>query len=198
MNKNNRFTNVELATIAVYKLGGESIPLDLEDIAMELFKMAPTRFSLKKYPDHIDIHVVRVSLSDAQRQNPPLLTGGIRNGYLLSPEGITWINSLGNLDTEAISGVGSYRKGSYLYSLEAEKKRLYKTEAYKLISSGEIDSLRIHHLHEFLRINEYFPKKKIISRLGIIENVTDKDEALNTVWITLKDMFSEEINEYES
>ena len=65
MDEMKKYTNAEVATIAVARLNGISIPLDLEDIAMELLRIAKPRFSLKKYPEHVDMHVVRVSLSDA-------------------------------------------------------------------------------------------------------------------------------------
>ena len=44
MDEMKKYTNAEVATIAVARLNGISIPLDLEDIAMELLRIPKPRF----------------------------------------------------------------------------------------------------------------------------------------------------------
>ena len=56
---------------------------------------------------------------------------------------------------------------------------------------------RLFCLFEFLRINEYFPKKKALEKISFIKNVVFSDQQLMKVWDTLSDMFKEELKKYE-
>jgi len=190
------FTNGELAVIAIANLGGRTNPVDLEDIAIELFKIAPQKFSLKKYPNHVDIHIVRVSISHmALDKTPPFISGSIRTGYMLSPYGIKWIDEFGDIPPELLSG--GYRRGSELHSLDFEVRRIKKTEAYKNIVEGELDKLTTNSFREFLRINEYFTRKKVINRINIINNASELDEKVKAVWEVLKEKFKDELSKFE-
>jgi hypothetical protein len=59
------FANHELVTLAVYLLGGDSKPIDTEDVAIKTNELAPRRFTWRKYPDQINIDTVRKRLWDA-------------------------------------------------------------------------------------------------------------------------------------
>jgi len=47
----NELSNAQIAAIGVAHLGGDVRAVDTEDVAMVIFKLAPKRFSWKKYPD---------------------------------------------------------------------------------------------------------------------------------------------------
>jgi hypothetical protein len=64
----NKFANHEIVTIVVYLLGGESLPVDTEDVAVRANEIAPGRFLWRKYPHQINIENVR-SLSMKMRQS---------------------------------------------------------------------------------------------------------------------------------
>ncbi len=190
------YTNGELAVIAVANLGGKTDPVDLEDIAMELFKIAPNKFSLRKYPKHVDIHLVRVSLSHmALEQRNPCIKGSIKSGYMLSPTGIRWIQQ--NISNFNNIQESEYRKGSEFHSLQVEINRIKKTKAFHQIIKGNLENISINSLYEFLRINEYFSQKKVLSRIHIIENSTILDEEVKSSWEFLKTRFKEELSKYE-
>ena len=65
-NSNDRFSNIEIITLAVFLLGGESNYIDTEDIAVKVNELAPGRFTWRKYPHQINIDNVRKRLSDAK------------------------------------------------------------------------------------------------------------------------------------
>ena len=189
-------TNGELAVIAVANLGGRLNPIDLEDIAIELLKIAPSRFSLRKYPDQVDIHLVRVSLSHISvEKEPHLLSGSIKTGYMISPDGLEWLES--NEKSITSIQINKYRKGSNLHSLDVEINRIKKTKSFKLLKEGDLQNLTINSLYEYLRINEYFSPKKVLSRINIIRNAAANDEDIKTTWRVLETMFEEELKKYE-
>ena len=57
-----RFTGgpsqAEMVTLAVYRLGGAQRAVDTEDVAVEAHKLAPGRFSWRKYPDQINLELI--------------------------------------------------------------------------------------------------------------------------------------------
>jgi hypothetical protein len=77
------FANHELATIAVFLLGGQSKPVDLEDVAMKMNQLAPGRVSWRKFPLQINIKFVDDSLRDAKK---------LKNGrYVLKSNKEEWL-----------------------------------------------------------------------------------------------------------
>ena len=196
MIESEKFSNGQLGVIVVYLLGGKTIPVGLEDIAVKLFELIPGRFSLHKYPDHLDIHTARVSLSNSQRLPPHHLSGSIKNGYMLTPEGVTWVESL-DPDETFFLNQDKERKGSVDEQILIEKSRLEKTNAYiKVLNKNKTD-LNKNDLYEFLRINEYFPAKKVIMRISFIKNVVSGDKELSKVFSILNDIFRKEFKKYE-
>jgi hypothetical protein len=64
--------------------------VDTEDVAIEAHKLALGRFSWRKYPEQINLELVRVALSDAKFGKEAMLTGSGRTGWMLSPSGLAW------------------------------------------------------------------------------------------------------------
>jgi hypothetical protein len=187
-------SNAQLAVIAVARLGGETRAVDTEDIAIELGKFAHKRFCWRKYPDNLDLHVVRVALADAKRVDPPLLTGGIKDGWMLSLDGLHWIH-----DTR-IDDLGSEegnKRHSVYAAQESERVRLRRTAAYAKYHTEERDKISANDLYEFLRINEYFPDKQRRERYTAVANAVLTDPDLSGVWEFLKAKFHREVSTYE-
>ena len=85
---NKHFSNLEIVTLTVYLLGGESNYVDLEDVAIKVNELAPGRFAWKKYPDQINIEHVRTSLSDAKKsENGGYVLGSVDEGFVSELEG---------------------------------------------------------------------------------------------------------------
>src|SRR5690349_6049426 len=87
-------SNTELVTLAVYLLGGETTAVDTEDVAVKVNALAPGRFTWRKYPDQINLELVRVRLSEAKKPGRHgLLLGSGAGGWLLSPKGLAFARS---------------------------------------------------------------------------------------------------------
>ena len=76
------FSNIEIVTLAIYLLGGNSKYIDTEDIAVKSSELAPGRFTWRKYPDQINIDNIRKRLSDAKDQKK----GSVKKCSFKQPE----------------------------------------------------------------------------------------------------------------
>ena len=82
---------VEVVTLAVYLLGGDQRAIDTEDVAIEAHRLAPGRFAWRKYPDQVNLELVRVYLSDAKKPaKGEWLEGSGKDGWSLTPAGLRW------------------------------------------------------------------------------------------------------------
>ena len=94
-----RTPNWGLVTLAVYELGGTSKPVRTEDVAVHVWRKAPHRFSLAGYPEHPNVRIVHVSLTDAKKPaKGGLLNGDQHKGWWLTEPGLDWVKSF---DTQA-------------------------------------------------------------------------------------------------
>ena len=84
-------TAPEVAAVALFLLGGATNVIDTEDIAVKAHAIAPGRFAWRKYPDLVNLELVRVALSDARkRENRALVSGKGKSGWSLTPAGARW------------------------------------------------------------------------------------------------------------
>ena len=84
-------TAPEVAAVALFLLGGATNVIDTEDIAVKAHAIAPGRFAWRKYPDLVNLELVRVALSDARkRENGALVSGKGKSGWSLTPAGARW------------------------------------------------------------------------------------------------------------
>src|SRR5262249_58250391 len=79
-------SQAEAVTLALYRLGGAQRAIDTEDAAVEAHRIAPGRLSWKKYPDQINLELIRVFLSDAKKNE--LVVGSGRTGWRLTQRGL--------------------------------------------------------------------------------------------------------------
>lgn len=81
-----------MVTLAVFLLGGDTKAVDTEDVAVKAHERAPGRFSWRKYPDQINLELVRVYLSAAKDQSRGggYISGTGRSGWTLTPAGLAW------------------------------------------------------------------------------------------------------------
>ena len=186
------YSNPELVTIAVALLGGNTHSIDRENIAVKVNEIAPGRFNWRKYTDYIDLEAVSVALRDARKSRyGGLLVGNSREGWMLSPNGLRWIN-MQDLSNVLVSPATKYRKASISASRETESARLRTTNAYKLFVEGKQDNITLQDFYQFARINEYFQTKTRQRRFAIISNVVADDATLLEVWLALKQCFPKE------
>ena len=136
-------SQTEVVTLATYLLGGAQKAIDTEDIAVEAHRLAPGRFSWKKYPDQINLELVRVYLSDAKKSDKGvLLLGSGRTGWRLTQRGLKWakeaaqnIENIRTNRTRAQSRSGSIDEQRW----RRERSRIQATQAWKMWAEGKRD-----------------------------------------------------------
>lgn len=189
----NELTNPQIVTLGLANLGGEIRSIDTEDIAIEAFRLAPQRFCWKKYPDKIDIAIVRFALTDAAKPPNPYITGNNKLGWMLNLHGIEWIGKLPPVQDEILKD--EPRRGSTFALLEMERLRLRRTSAFTKYYKKARGAILLVDFHEFVRINEYFPARKRIERFTAVQNATAGDRELELVWEFLIHKFKKEFAE---
>jgi hypothetical protein len=188
MEVHNELSNAEILTLVVYLLGGTVAPVDLEDAAIEAFKLAPKKFSWIKYDDRIDLRTIQYSLQDACKSNMKYLKGSSKHGYMLTQTGLEWAKKVAEKD----QSTSASRKSSPSDLIDKEKLRLQKTQAYEKFGNEESEKITLIDFHEFTRVNDYFPEHIRKQRYDKIENVVKDDADLKNLWKFLKSKFVEE------
>jgi hypothetical protein len=145
-------SNLEIVCVAAYLLGGEHHLVDIEDIALRAYDIAPTRFCWRRYPDKVDLRAIQYALKNAVSGDRALLEGSIKRGYMLTPRGLAWAQANG-----IRSEMGGSRKASVDEALDQERLRLVHTKAYRLFASGRAEAIEMRDFEEFARVNDYFP-----------------------------------------
>ncbi len=192
------FSKPELVTIAVALLGGDTMHVDREDVALKVNDIAPGRFNWRKYPERIDLDAVGGTLRTAKKpQNGGLVVGNNTKGWMLSPAGLKWVKTvdLGAVDDELPV---KHRKASISANQELERNRLFNTKAYNLFVEGKSKEISVQDFYEFARVNEYFQIKTRQRRYAIIANAVSDDDTLSKLWDLLQTKFSEEMNNGET
>jgi hypothetical protein len=150
-------SQVELVTLAVYVLGGDTRPVDTEDVAKKVDGLAPGRFTWRKYKDQINLELIRVFLSDAKKPaNGGFVAGSGRSGWTLTSAGREWAENRGRklLGTDLTRA----REESRAQSLDEnrwrrERARIQTSSAWALWTRREQIGLR--EAAEVFRIDTY-------------------------------------------
>mgnify|MGYP001766976569 CR=1 FL=1 len=182
-------TNFQLVTLAVYYLGGETKAIDIEDIAVQASEISPEKFSWKKYPQMIDKSVVQYALKDASipKNGPPLLSGSVKHGYLLTSVGLEWAKSYRGQSGTKVEK--KFRTNSLTNKLTLERTRLETSLAFRKFLSGDLEGITDSDVQDFTRVNEYFPEHARLRRRTIIDNAVQGYPELESFWQYLKQRF---------
>jgi hypothetical protein len=148
-------SQAKVVTLAVYSLGGAQRAIDTEDIAIEAHRLAPGRFSWKKYPHQINLELIRVFLSDAKKNE--LVIGSGRTGWRLTQRGLKWaeqvsetVGEFSSARTRAQSRSGSIDEQRW----RRERSRIVATRAWQLWTSGVRD-IPAAEAKQVFRIDSY-------------------------------------------
>jgi len=128
-------SRIDIVVLTTHILGGASHAIDTEDVAIRANELAPGIFAWRKYPEQINLELVRVTLSDAKKQkNGGLLVGSGRTGWRLSAAGVSWAASYGRTLLESnIHWDASRRTAGSVDAVrkERELKRIKGSEAWR-------------------------------------------------------------------
>lgn len=144
-------TQVQLVTLALYSLGGATELVDTEDVAMKVNELAPGRFSWRKYPEQINLELVRVFLSEAKSERSGgLVAGSGRTGWSLTTAGRKWVEGPGQhlVDQDLTRSRGEKSSGSVdEVRWQRERLRLLALPAFAAwqtsgqLSNGDAESV---------------------------------------------------------
>lgn len=171
-----KYTNSDIAVIALYQLGGALRHMHQEDVALKAAQLSPKAFSWKKYPEQINLETVRLALKNELDAKGKRILGSIRDGWMLTPEGLSWCLADSN---EKIyqSPVDQIRK---------EVARVKRTEAFTKIEANRLTELSEYDFKTLLRIDEYFSPRNRIERVAALANAAVIDKELLPVLSALK------------
>jgi len=182
-------SNLQIVTLAISDLGGTTQAVDIEDIAIRAYELAPKKFSWRKYSERIDLRVVQYALKDAasNRKGEPLLIGSIKHGYMLTTAGLEWLENNQLIDGELRQS--STRKQSTADKLSIEQVRLFRSAAFLKFKAGKLEEIKQSDFQEFVRVNDYFPEYVRQKRYGVVENAVRGNPELEELWILLTEKF---------
>lgn len=168
-------------TIAVYLCGGESKPIDTEVIAVCANRLAPGRFTWRKYKEQISLEHIRVFLSDAKKdKNGALVSGSGDRGWMLTPAGcqLAKQNShLSNSPSETRSRLSADEKRW----VKREKARLLESTAAQKVKEGRNTEITRREAEQFFRIDDYITGSARDRKVSRIINLLGDDEDLGVV-----------------
>jgi hypothetical protein len=186
-------TQVELVTWAVYLLGGAQKRVDTEDVAIKVFSLAPKRFSWRKYPDQINLELVRVYLSDAKGvERGELLVGSGRTGWSLTRKGLTWVRAAGAELSERhqVASDRQSRAGSIDANRRArERKRILSMPAWSRWAN-EDRSVVVDEAREVFRIDSYSTSSVREAKMTRMRAMFSGDEQISAFLADLSDAIS--------
>lgn len=84
-------SNAQLATLALYLVGGGTSRKDTQTIALKCFELAPRRFCWRDHPEYPSEVRARDALADAKKSRyGQFVAGTAADDWILTPAGVTW------------------------------------------------------------------------------------------------------------
>lgn len=174
----------EVAALALHLLGGARRAVDTEDIAIKCHQLSPELFAWRKYPDQVNLELVRVSLSDAKKaKNGILVAGSGRDGWRLTPNGVARLSAkhaendgavaVGKSDTtrRSAGSIDTVRKAreelriqnSAAWAIWKAEQRIDVEEARKLLRIDSYTSLKLIDV-KVARLMAVFPTNSKVGK----------------------------------
>lgn len=127
----------ELVTLALGELGGSRAAVDTEDVAVRSHELSPVAFAWRRYPQHINLELVRVALVGATRMG--LAKGRGRGGWVLTDAGVEWFADNRDRLIPALQrvDVAGLVKQTEPAHRERERLRIGRTEALRKWRAGD-------------------------------------------------------------
>jgi hypothetical protein len=187
-------SHAEIVTFAVYLLGGVSKFVDTEDVAVQAHEIAPNRFGWRKYPQHPNLELVRVSLSDAKKSEKGThLMGSGRRGWSLTAKGREWVEAnLDLLERDMSLGDSVSRAGSIdVVRLNREAKRLRSTDAWHQWNAGK-RGITAAQAREVFRIDSYTKREMLTLKVDRLLRLFGEDSVLSQFLNDLLELVQED------
>lgn len=179
-NMDKTLSQVDVVTLAVYLLGGESKQVDTEDVAIEAHGLAPGRFAWRKHPNQINLELVRVYLSEAKKpKSGGYLAGSGNDGWMLTAKGLAFARRR----RATVSGPLAVRPRTSRADMkyrQHEKARMVSEPAFVKFQSEGVDGVSTQEAEAFFRLDDYVTGKSRERKLLRAINVFSTDPDLAT------------------
>ena len=150
-----RLSLPETVALALWELGGSEHPIDTEDIAVQANALAPGVFTWRKYPEQINLELVRVNLSDAKLK-AGLVTGSGRTGWSLTTRGVAWAKGQGGVAVGDVQRTRAERRSGSIDEVRwrRERDRIMASPAWAqwTVDPGGVTA---RHASDVFRIDTY-------------------------------------------
>ena len=159
------FNNQDIVVLAVYAVGGADRYVYTEDVAVQAAKIAPGRFSWRKYKEQINIDTVRKRLWDAAKnKDGPLLLGSEKEGWLLTEAGLEF--SKANAERAGSEDLQRTRQSQREQTWTTrERARMVSEQAFEKWNRGQLDQITSVEAERLFRIDDYVIGKARAARL---------------------------------
>jgi hypothetical protein len=176
-------TATELVALSLFLLGGDGRPIDTEDVAKRVHAIAPGRFAWRKYPDQINLELVRVALSDARKpESGALVSGTGKSGWTLTPAGRRWADGrAGDLLGRDLTKQRAERTAGSIDERrwQRERARLLTTEAWARWSeSRDASAITEEDAADLFRIDRYVVGRARGLKINRLVNMFGEDADL--------------------
>lgn len=179
------FSLRHVVVFAVLQCGGDNAFVDTEDVAVAANRLAPGRLTWRKYPDQINLELVRVYLSDAKKPaNGTLLLGTGVKGWRLSAQGLRWVRENESAFEEAFQSkllsARPQRTASVTNSrTQRERERLCSTHAWQKWAGNAKAEITQQDASEVFRIDSYASENLVDIKIGRLQQLFADDEQVS-------------------
>lgn len=181
-NRKHLLRNHEVVTLAVYLLGGDATAIDTEDVAFKANELAPGRFTWTKYPEQINIEIIRAFLSDAKKpKHGAYMTGTGTTGWLLTEAGLKF--AIANQDkVESPAKAVKRLSKDETRRRKNELARIIASVAYEKFIAGNPGGITQQEADSVFRLNEYIVgdarQKKVLRVVNVLGDDDDVGSAI--------------------
>jgi len=177
-------TNVEVVTIALYQLGGIARSVDTEDIAVLAHKLAPARFSWRKYVEQINLQGVRFALEDAKKTQFGYVFGDSNEGWILTEPGVNYAkrNAKRLLSENQVKERGSLADKKWR---RRERERIISSDAFLKSRENGLEAVSMQEANSLFRIDEYVTGNARERKIARLVNVFRNDPEIGHVIVEL-------------
>lgn len=191
---------LDVVVLCVYLLDGTRKSIDTEDVAVKCHEIAPGIFSWRKYPDQINLELVRVVLSNAKKHAyGELVSGSGREGWRLSSRGAEWVRANRHLLREGSLHIMSPRNAGSIDTVKKQREKMRIVSSAAWMSWKEKKPMSTRDARNLFRIDEYATGKmfdiKIVRLQSLFEN---DDEIVGFIRDAAKLILEEKERENES
>jgi hypothetical protein len=163
-NRNDHLVQYQIVVLALYFLEGHSKRVDTEDVAIKAHQLAPGRFAWAKYPEQVNLELVRVALSDAKKPDKGrLIVGSGKTGWSLSPAGLAWAKVAAVAYSEPVPLAPGQTHGSkspHVIRRDNERTRVLSSGAWAEWCAGTRPPT-LREVRTLLRIDSYTTAREI-------------------------------------